>query len=41
MAKALIKANKKAEARTELETLAKLGDKFAGQAEVGKLLQGL
>ena len=41
LAKALIKANKKPEARTELETLAKLGDKFAGQAEVGKLLQGL
>ena len=41
LAKSLIKANKKADARKELETLAKLGDKFAGQAEVGKLLQGL
>lgn len=41
LAKVLIKANKKAEAKKELETLAKLGDKFADQAEVGKLLQGL
>lgn len=41
LAKSLIKANRKADAKKELETLAKLGDKFAGQAEVGKLLQGL
>ena len=41
LAKSLVKANKKADAKKELETLVKLGDKFAGQAEVGKLLQGL
>ncbi len=41
LARVLIKANKKADARKELETLAKLGDKFASQAEVSKLLQGL
>lgn len=41
LANALIKAGKKADAKKELETLAKLGDKFARQAEVGKLLQGL
>jgi putative PEP-CTERM system TPR-repeat lipoprotein len=41
LAKSLIKANKKPEAKKELETLAQLGDKFAAQAEVGKLLQGL
>lgn len=41
LAKAMIKANKKADAKKELESLAKLGDKFGGQAEVSKLLQGL
>lgn len=40
-AKALIKAGQKSEARTELEQLAKLGDKFSAQAEVGNLLKGL
>ena len=41
LAKALIKANKKPEARQELEALVKLGDTFPAQAEVTKLLQGL
>ena len=41
LASALIKANKKADAKKELEILAKLGDKFPGQAEVAKLMQGL
>jgi len=40
-AKALIKAGQKKEARSELEQLAKLGDKFAAQAEVSDLLKGL
>ena len=39
-ARALLKAGKKAEARQELETLAKLGDKFP-QAEVTEMLKGL
>lgn len=37
----LIKAGKKPEARQELDGLAKLGDKFPGQAEVSELLKGL
>ena len=37
----LIKAGQKDAAKKELDTLAKLGDKFAGQAEVAKLMQGL
>ncbi|WP_170285833.1 XrtA/PEP-CTERM system TPR-repeat protein PrsT [Propionivibrio limicola] len=41
LAKALIKSGKKEEARKELDELAKLGDKFAAQAEVGQLLKGL
>jgi putative PEP-CTERM system TPR-repeat lipoprotein len=40
-ARGLIKSGKKTEARQELETLAKLGDKFSGQAEVAELLKGL
>jgi putative PEP-CTERM system TPR-repeat lipoprotein len=40
-AKALLKAGKKPEAKQELETLAKLGDKFPAQAEVAALLKGL
>lgn len=40
-AKALIKAAKKPEAKQELETLAKLGDKFPAQPEVATLLKGL
>jgi putative PEP-CTERM system TPR-repeat lipoprotein len=40
-AQALIKAGQKDAAKKELETLQKLGDKFAGQAEVTKLMQGL
>ena len=40
-ARALIKADQKDAAKKELETLQKLGDKFAGQAEVTKLMQGL
>ncbi len=39
LAKLLLKDGKKAEARTELETLAKLGAKFAGQPEVSTLLK--
>lgn len=39
-AKALLKAGKKTEAKQELETLAKLGDKFP-QAEVTEMLKGL
>lgn len=38
-ARILLKAGKKTEARSELETLAKLGDKFPEQGEVGKLLK--
>jgi putative PEP-CTERM system TPR-repeat lipoprotein len=41
LAKGLLKAGKKAEAKQELDTLAKLGDKFSGQAEVSELLKGL
>ena len=41
LAKALVKAGKKDEARKELDELAKLGDKFPAQAEVDKLLKGL
>jgi putative PEP-CTERM system TPR-repeat lipoprotein len=41
LARALIKAGQKDAARKELETLAKLGDKFSGQADVAKLMQGL
>ena len=40
-ARALLKAGKKAEAKQELETLAKLGDKFPAHAEVAALLKGL
>ena len=40
-AKALIKSGQKSEARGQLEQLAKLGDKFKGQAEVTELLKGL
>lgn len=41
LAKTLIKAGNKDEARKELEALAKLGDKFPGQAEVSQLLKTL
>ncbi|MGQ5523145.1 XrtA/PEP-CTERM system TPR-repeat protein PrsT [Chitinimonas sp. PSY-7] len=41
LAKALIKAGQKGEARKELEGLAKLGDKLPAQAEVGQLLKTL
>lgn len=40
-AKALLKAGKPAPAKQELETLARLGDKFPAQAEVAALLKGL
>ncbi|MCM8596595.1 XrtA/PEP-CTERM system TPR-repeat protein PrsT [Accumulibacter sp.] len=40
-ARALIKAGQKAEAKAQLDQLAKLGDKFAAQAEVAQLLKGL
>ena len=40
-AKSLIKAGQKSEARSELEQLAGLGDKFPAQAEVAELLKGL
>lgn len=41
LAKVLIAAGKKDEARKELEALAKIGDKFSGQAEVSQLLKSL
>jgi cellulose synthase operon protein C len=41
LAKIYIKAGDKANARIELERLAKLGDKFSGQAEVGELIKTL
>lgn len=41
LAKTLIKAGKKEDARKELEALAKLGDKFPSQAEVSQLLKTL
>jgi putative PEP-CTERM system TPR-repeat lipoprotein len=41
LAKLLIKAGKKEEARKELDALAKLGEKFPAQAEVTKLQQSL
>ncbi len=41
LAKLLIKSGDKAYARSELEDLAKLGDKFKGQAEVASLLKTL
>ncbi len=41
LAKALIAAGKKDEARKELEALAKIGNTFPGQAEVGQLLKSL
>lgn len=41
LARALIKGGDKKGARTELETLSKLGDKYARQAEVGELLKTL
>lgn len=41
LAKTLIKAGKKDEARVELEGLAKLGEKFSGQTEVSQLLKNL
>lgn len=40
-AKALLKAGKPAQAKPQLDTLAKLGDKFPAQAEVATLLKGL
>lgn len=41
LAKVLIASEKKDEARKELEALAKIGDKFPGQAEVSQLLKSL
>lgn len=41
LAKYYVKAGEKAFAKSELETLGKLGDKFAGQAEVASLMKGL
>jgi hypothetical protein len=40
LAKLLLKAGDRAKARTELETLKALGDKFSGQDEVTALLKG-
>lgn len=40
-AKALIKAGKQTEAKTQLDQLAKLGDKFSQQAEVSRLFKSL
>lgn len=41
LARVYLKAGEKAKARTELEALKKLGEAFAGQAEVDKLLKSL
>ena len=41
LAKVLIAAGKKDDARKELEALAKIGDKFSGQVEVNQLLKSL
>lgn len=41
LAKALVKTGQKGEARKELETLAKLGNKLPNQAEVSQLLKSL
>ena len=41
LAKALVKSGKKDEAKKELDELARLGDKFPAQAEVGRMLQSL
>jgi len=41
LVKVLLGAGKKDEARKELDALAKLGDKFAGQSEVSKLQKSL
>ena len=41
LAKALIAAGKKDEAKKQLDELVKLGEKFPAQAEVGKMLQSL
>jgi cellulose synthase operon protein C len=41
LAKGLMKVGQKDEAKRELESLAKLGDKFPAQAEVSQLLRGL
>jgi predicted Zn-dependent protease len=41
LAKLYIKADDKSRARAELEALSKLGDTYAGQAEVAKLLKAL
>jgi putative PEP-CTERM system TPR-repeat lipoprotein len=41
LARALIKDGQKEAAKKELDALAKLGDKFSGQAEVAKLMQSL
>ncbi|TMH36178.1 MAG: tetratricopeptide repeat protein [Betaproteobacteria bacterium] len=41
LAKLYIKAGQGALAKTELKQLARLGTKFAGQAEVGELLKSL
>ena len=41
LARVLISAGKKDEARSELDTLAKLGDKFPEQAEVTRLQKSL
>jgi putative PEP-CTERM system TPR-repeat lipoprotein len=41
LAKLYIKADDKSRARAELEALSKLGDKYAGQAEVAQLMKAL
>lgn len=41
LAKVLITAGKKDDARKELDALAKLGEKFSGQVEVSQLLKSL
>ena len=41
LARLYLRAGDKAQARTELETLAKLGSRFSGQSEVTELLKGV
>lgn len=41
LARYLLQSGEKASARAELETLARLGDRFSSQAEVASLLKGL
>ena len=41
LARLYIRSGDKAQARTELEALVKLGNRFSGQSEVSELLKGV